>query len=213
MTAEAPDRSYPLAAFRHDVGEDILAHFRHGAAFYSGRPGLLRRLSILLSAPMMCTALFRLSHWAWCRGNRRIAWTLSNVNQIIHGASLHPASCIGVGFYLPHTVGIVFEGHAGRNLVLFASAVVAGGERHPHAWRGVDGVPVLGDDVTLGAFALVSGSLSIGDRVRVAPCAVVHADVPADSRVFGGSPSRVRIPNNLRATRAQRDGDRDALEA
>lgn len=210
----APAAPYTLAELRSDLREDIFAHSRHGAAFYAGHPGLLRRLSIFLSAPMLCAALFRFSHWAWRSGHVRIAWALSHCNQIVHRAALHPASRIGKGLYMPHTVGIVFEGHAGRNLVLFANAVVAGGERHPHAWTGGEDAPILGDDVSLGAFAVVSGRVCVGDRVRVAPCATLHSDVPADSQVFGGSLSRIRAAEANPSTQEHRDGGwRDCPES
>lgn len=189
--APTPGQAYTLAAMREDLAADIASHARHGAAFYDGRLSLKRKLSIFIGAPMLCTALFRFSHWAWCGGHRRLAWALSQFNQMLHGATLHPASRIGKGLYIPHTVGIIFEGHAGRDLVLFASAVVAGG-RHPRAWTGKEGAPALGDEVSVGAHVVICGSIVVGDRTRLAPCATLHCDAPSDSLVFGGSPSRIR---------------------
>lgn len=190
--AVIPRREYTLAAMRRDIAADIASHAQHGSEFYLGRLNARRKLSILLAAPMLCVAIFRLAHWAWCNGYRRIAWTLSHVNQMLHGAALHPASQIGGGLYMPHTVGIIFEGHGGCDLVLFANAIVAGGERHPGAWAGREGAPVLGDHVTVGAYAAICGSIAVGDRTRLAPCATLNCDVPADSIVFGGRLSRIR---------------------
>ena len=191
MSGQMIARQYSLAELRRDIAEDILGHARHGADFYGHQLGFLRKLSIFFTPPMMCTALFRLSHWAWRYGYRRLAWGLGHLNQMLHGACLHPASRIGGGLYIPHTVGVIFEGHGGRNLVLFANAVVAAGKHHPQAWTGDEKSPLLGDDVTVGAYAVVSGRPIIGDRVRVAPCATVQHDVPADSMVVSANLTRI----------------------
>lgn len=186
--------SYAWADLKRDLGEDILGHARHGADFYIERVGVLRKLSILCTPPMLCTLLFRLSHWAWCRNWRGLAWLLCHLNQMVHGAALHPGARIGGGLYIPHTVGVIFEGHAGSNLVLYANAVVADGTRHPRAWQGGMDAPRLGDDVTVGAYVVVSGAPLIGSRVRIAPCATLHRDVADDSMVIGAALSRIRLP-------------------
>lgn len=184
--------SYTRTDLKRDLTEDILGHARHGADFYIERVGALRKLSILCTPPMLCTLLFRCAHWAWCRERRWLAWALAHLNQIVHGAALHPASRIAGGLYIPHTVGIIFEGHAGRNLVLYANAVVAEGSRHPKAWEGGEDAPRLGDDVTVGAYAVVGGRHVIGNRVRVAPCATLYRDVADDGMVIGSALSRIR---------------------
>lgn len=186
--------SYAFADLKRDLVDDIVGHARHGANFYSERVSVLRKLSILSMPPMLCTLLFRLSHWAWGHGWHGLAWALCHLNQMVHGAALHPASRVGGGLYIPHTVGVIFEGHAGRNLVLFANAVVANGHHHPKAWDGGDGAPRLGDDVTVGAYVVVSGGLQVGNRVRIAPCATLHRDVEDDCMVIGSSRSRIRNP-------------------
>jgi serine O-acetyltransferase len=49
---------------------------------------------------------------------------------------------------------------------------------------------VVGDDVTIGAHAVILGPRTIGDRAVVAANAVVTSDVPSDA-VVGGVPARV----------------------
>ena len=176
---------------RRDLGEDLLIHAHAGAAFHGDRIGSLRKLSIFLTPSLLCVALFRMAHWAWSQGHGHLAWWISHLNQWIHGASLHPAARVGGGLYIPHTVGVIFEGHAGRNLVLYANSVVAGGHNHPRTWDGAGFAPSLGENVTVGAYAVISGAIQVGSRVRVAPCAVVNQNVPDDCTIVNGALSRI----------------------
>jgi len=59
------------------------------------------------------------------------------------------------------------------------------GNRHP------DGpVPVIGDNVELGAYAQVLGGVRIGDNARIGAMSVVLCDVP-DGATAVGAPARV----------------------
>jgi serine O-acetyltransferase len=55
------------------------------------------------------------------------------------------------------------------------------------------GGPVLGNNVDIGAGAMILGNVRIGNNVRVGPTAVVTTDVPDNSTVFA-PPSRVSTP-------------------
>ena len=66
---------------------------------------------------------------------------------------------------------------AGENLLLMHGVTV--GETRPGL------VPRLGDDVSVGADAVIIGGISVGDRVHVGAGAVVVHDVPADTTVAG----------------------------
>jgi serine O-acetyltransferase len=50
-------------------------------------------------------------------------------------------------------------------------------------------VPVIGDDVELGAYAQVLGGVRIGDGARIGAMTVVLTDVPAGATVVG-NPAR-----------------------
>jgi serine O-acetyltransferase len=170
-----------------DVGrkldEDMVAYARQAAEFLPPRPGLLRRVSILLTPPLICSGLYRLSHWLWSRRHRRSARFAAWINFLVHKAWIAPASCIGGGLYIPHTAGIIFCGRAGAGLLLLVNAVVS---EHSAAWgddRALSECPQLGDDVSVGAGARVIGAITIGSRTRIGPGAVVTCRVPAGSIV------------------------------
>ena len=57
------------------------------------------------------------------------------------------------------------------------------------------GSPVIGDDVFIGANAIIIGGIKIGDRVRIGAGCTVFEDVPADATVLCNKP-RVLLYNN-----------------
>lgn len=57
--------------------------------------------------------------------------------------------------------------------------------------RDASGEPVVGDEVTLGAYAAVLGPVSVGDRAKIGPHAVVLTDVPAGALVRSPAPEIV----------------------
>lgn len=192
MTGHAlPAPTYSLAALRGDLGADILACTRGASAFQSARISNLRKLSVLLTPSFLCSLLCRLSHWCWCKRMYAVARLFAGLNRIILRADIHPASRIGGGFYIPHTVGVIFEGHAGARLSLLAFSAVSEGQRHPLAWRGEPTAPVLGDDVSVGTYAVIHGAVRVGNRVRISQGTVVLRDIPDDSVVIGASRTRL----------------------
>ena len=50
---------------------------------------------------------------------------------------------------------------------------------------GKNGIPTIGNHVTLFPGAVVSGDVKIGDNVRVAANTVVRTDIPDNSLVYG----------------------------
>lgn len=90
----------------------------------------------------------------------------------------------GSQLFLPHPFGIVV--HAGVVLgdgcTLFQHVTIGETTTRP-------GVPVLGDDVVVGAGAVILGAIKVGDGARVGANAVVLDDVDADTIVVG-NPAR-----------------------
>jgi serine O-acetyltransferase len=105
-------------------------------------------------------------------------------------ADIHHGADIGKGLLISHpALGIVISQHA----VIGERAILTGGNcigirRVLRAGEAV----VIGDDVNLGANAVVLGPVRIGNRARIGAGAVVVTDVPDDTAVAGvpASPSR-----------------------
>jgi serine O-acetyltransferase len=99
-----------------------------------------------------------------------------------------PASTrVGPGLYINHPGGIVVHSEAviGRNCNLSHDVTVGEANRGPRK-----GFAVIGDGVFLGPGAKVIGRVHIGDDVAVGANAVVTSDVPGGS-VVAGVPARV----------------------
>lgn len=81
---------------------------------------------------------------------------------------------IGKNAYFPHcAIGVVIHENAviGENARIQANVVIGG--------KGQSGVPTIGNNVQIGANAVIVGGVEIGDNAIVGAGAVVLKDVPA----------------------------------
>jgi serine O-acetyltransferase len=192
-----------LADVRRYLAADLAEFRKYSAGFMTPSQSVVRQISILLTPPMLGTIAYRVSHWLYCRGHRRSARLLGGLNYIVHKCAISPACSIGPGLYMPHTVGLVFHGHAGARLTLYHRAIVCAGS--VHAWK--DEVyadcPVLGSDVTVGVNSVVMGGVTLGDRAFVAALATVTEDVPPDTIVVDRNVKTIKAPRPAEAGDAQ----------
>ena len=184
------------SSWRNLLTADMIHYAREAKAFQGDRPGRLRAVGILLTPSLMCCALHRLAHAAFRRGWTRLARAIARINAFVHRAVIDPAAEIGPGLYIPHPTGVVFQGTAGANLSLYTFAAVI--PREPMPFSSGDGklCPRIGNDVSIGAFAMVFGPLLVGDRSRIGPNVVVADDVAPDSALM--------VPRRGRAQPAER---------
>lgn len=143
-----------------------------------------RRMQVLL-------VLFRVANWT----NQRLprshplrllsAFIYRQISLCFYGIDLPQQTRVGPRLQIHHGFGLVVHGatNLGANVTLRHNTTL--GERISGA-----GTPTVGDDVNIGAGALVLGGIRVGDRAFVGGGSVVVADVPADARVVG-NPARV----------------------
>ena len=86
---------------------------------------------------------------------------------------------IGPGFILMHGFGVVLNGAAkiGSNCMMLHNVTI--GTVHG------DDFPVIGNNVYIGAGAIILGDVHIGNNVKIGAGAIVVDDVPDDSTVVG----------------------------
>jgi serine O-acetyltransferase len=163
---------------------DARALLRADLARYGRRPWL-REQSV------WAVAVHRFGVWAdaqtgprgWLAG--RLYWLGYRVVETLTGISLPKAVPVGPGLRIHHFGGIVIHEGAriGANCTLRHGVTI--GDREP------DGpVPVLEDDVEVGAYAQILGGIRIGRGARIGALSVVLADVPAGATAVG-NPARV----------------------
>ena len=105
--------------------------------------------------------------------------------EIITGISLPPEAQIGPGLRIYHFGNIFIHENAviGRNCTLRQGVTIGN--------IGTEGpVPIIEDDVELGAYAQVYGPVRIGHGAKIGAMSVVLCDVPAGATVFG-NPARI----------------------
>ena len=94
---------------------------------------------------------------------------------------------IGRGFYLAHFGNIIInQGSTIGNNVSIAQGVTIGKTN-----RGKKaGCPTIGDNVWIGANAVIVGKINIGSNVLIAPLSYVNIDIPSNSIVMG-NPAKI----------------------
>lgn len=114
-----------------------------------------------------------------------LAYLFKSMAIVWAGADIHPKAQIGPGFVLAHGTGVTIgaDVRAGRNLRVNTGTQIG-------AMRLTDPLDPsrpthIGDDVFIGAHAMILQDCHIGDGVVVGANAVVTKDVPALSVVSG----------------------------
>lgn len=109
---------------------------------------------------------------------RHVFWT------IVTQADIDPNADITFDLNLPHPNGVVIHGDAKIGTgCMFMQQVTIG-------MIGTGQVPVIGNNVYIGAGAKVLGSVVIGDGARIGANAVILTDVPAGCTAVG-IPARI----------------------
>ena len=126
--------------------------------------------------------LHRLAHFIWQRKLRLLGRLLSHLNRFITGVEIHPGARIGRRFFLDHGMGVVIGETAEiKNDVLMYQGVVLGGTSLEKKKRH----PTIGNNVVIGAAAIVLGPVTVEDGARVGANSVVVESVPPGVTVVG----------------------------
>lgn len=112
---------------------------------------------------------------------------ISQIARLLTLIEIHPGAKIGPGCFIDHGNGIVIgeTTEIGENVTIFQAVTLGGtgkekGKRHP----------TVGNNVVIGANAIVLGAITIGDNAKIGAGAVVTKSVPAGATVVG-NPARI----------------------
>jgi len=139
--------------------------------------------ALFFSPGVHAIILHRLSHNAYLRGHYTMARAVNYFARWMTGADIHPGAVIGKGFFIDHATGVVIGETSiiGDNVSIFQGVSLAGVSSE----KGKKRHPTIGNNVTIGAHAIVLGNILVGDNVKIGAGAVVNKDVPPNSTVVG----------------------------
>lgn len=102
--------------------------------------------------------------------------------EIITGISIPASVQIGHSCYIGHFGGIILNAKTviGNNCNISQGVTIGISGLEAHR-----GVPVVGNDVYMGANAVIAGKISVGNHVLVGACSLVNSTVPDFSVVLG----------------------------
>lgn len=153
-------------------------------------PAAKNVLEVILCYPgLHAIWLHRIAHWFYKRKLFLIARIISHINRFLTGIEIHPGAKIGRRFFIDHGMGVVIgeTTEIGDDVLIYQGVVLGGvslskGKRHP----------TVGNNVVIGAGAIVLGNIKIGDNARIGAGSVVLRDVPTGATVVG-VPGRVSL--------------------
>jgi len=111
-----------------------------------------------------------------------LMYVWQKVIEITTGISIPASASIGHSFYIGHFGGIILnaETRIGNNCNISQGVTIGvsglGDKR---------GVPVIGDNVYIGANAVIAGKIKINDNVLIGACSLVNSDVIEEGVVVG----------------------------
>lgn len=128
---------------------------------------------------------YRLAHLLWKKNWRLSARLISQCGRFLTGVEIHPGAEIGKNFFIDHGMGVVIgeTSVVGDNVTMYHGVTLGG--TNSFAGKGGKRHPTLGDNVVVGAGALVLGPVTIGKNAKVGANATVVKDVAPNTTVVG----------------------------
>jgi serine O-acetyltransferase len=163
------------------VKEDIRVVFERD-------PAARNIFEVIISYPgLHAIWLHRIAHFLWDKGAKTLARIISHINRFLTGIEIHPGAKIGRRFFIDHGMGVVIGETAeiGDDVLMYQGVVLGGTslkkeKRHP----------TIGNNVVIGAGAILLGPIKVGDGAKIGAGSVVIKDVPEGTTVVG-VPARV----------------------
>jgi serine O-acetyltransferase len=146
-------------------------------------PAAKNVLEVLLLYPgVQAVWLHRLARWLWQHNRPFLGRLVSHINRCLTGVEIHPGAKIGRRVFIDHGMGVVIgeTAEVGDDVLIY-SGVVLGGTSLEKAKRH----PTIGNNVMVGAGAIVLGPIAVGDNAKIGAGSVVVQPVPAGATVVG----------------------------
>lgn len=168
------------------IKSDYKKHQKYGSNFFS---------ILFLTQGFWASLQYRVAHYIYSKVKWKffkfpllfLALIWQKIIEIMTGISIPASVKIGHSFYIGHFGGIIINAKTviGNNCNISQGVTIGvsgNGEKR--------GIPVLGNEIYIGANAVIAGKIIIGNNVLVGACSLVNSSVN-DSAVVLGVPAIV----------------------
>lgn len=145
-------------------------------------PAAANIFEVLLYQGLWSMFFHRIAHFLYLIKIPVLPRLISQISRLLTLIEIHPGAKIGKNFFIDHGNGVVIGETAviGGDVVIYQGVTLGGtgreqGKRHP----------TIGNNVVIGAGAIVLGNISIGDNSRIGAGSVVTKSIPPDTTVVG----------------------------
>lgn len=152
-------------------------------AVYEKDPAARNILEVLTCYPgLHAIWLHRISHFFWKHRLKWLARFISHVSRFLTHIEIHPGAKIGEKFFIDHGSGVVIgeTSEIGENVLMYQGITLGGTSMDQHKRH-----PTIGDNVVIGADAVLLGPIEVGDNARIGAGSVVLDDVEENTTVVG----------------------------
>jgi serine O-acetyltransferase len=163
------------------IKSDYIKHRKYGGNFF---------IIVLFTQGFWATFQYRIAHYI----HINIKWKLVKLPmlfllflwfktiEILTGISIPYSVKIGHSFYIGHFGGIIIN----SNAIIGNNCNISQGVTIGVSGLGINrGTPILGNNIYIGANAVLAGKINIGNNVLVGACTMVNRSFPDDSVLVG----------------------------
>ena len=144
--------------------------------------------ALLFDNGFQAVVCYRVARWFKRSGIPFVGPSVARLGLFFTGVEISPNAEIGPGLRISHGTGIVIGGNAriGSGAALLHQVTLGS----PSEGR-VDEMPVVGDNVFIGAGSKLIGRIEVGDDVVIGPNCVITRKIPSGSKVLPGGGIKV----------------------
>jgi len=131
--------------------------------------------------------MYRRGNWYYTHGIRFVPDVIKKRMLRKFACEISPYATIGKGLKIHHSIGIVVgqEVIIGDNCEIFQNVTIGSNRKERNGRM----MPIIGNNVSIGAGAVIVGAISIGDNVKIGANTYIDFDVPRNTEVHGSKGS------------------------